>query len=317
MNQIPTIDLKGVSGQDMIDLDRACQDHGFFFITGHQLDDRLEKVLNASQAFFEAPQDTKHKYMRTSDNPFGYYDRELTKQKRDLKEVFDFYVAPKKSASRMTWPDEPAGFQSALTAYFEQCAITAERCLALIAQALGLESDAFAEHFAQGSSNVARLNYYPSSDPLNAAQQSSTAPLGDMALHHHTDQGVITLLHQDTVGGLQAHSTEDGWIDVPPKPGALVVNIGDMVQVWSNGKYKAALHRVTPIPAGRSRLSVPFFYQPSMKATMSPHPDLGEPIYKAFPWREFIEGRVSDNYSDQGEEDIQIDRYLKDAAGVS
>ena len=313
MNQIPTIDLQRVSAQDIIDLDRACQDHGFFFITGHELDDRLERVLSASQAFFDSPQEAKHKYMRTSDNPFGYYDRELTKRKRDLKEVFDFYVPKKGSASIMTWPDEPEGFEAALTAYFEQCAVAAERCLELIAQALGLESDAFAEHFAQGASSVARLNYYPSSDPLSTEQKSSTTPLGDMALHHHTDQCVITLLHQDNVGGLQAHSTEEGWIDVPPKPGALVVNIGDMVQIWSNGKYKAALHRVTPIPQGRSRLSVPFFCQPSMKATMSPHPALGEPIYRTFPWREFIEGRVSDNYSDQGDEDIQIDKYLNEA----
>lgn len=314
MIQIPTIDLNQVSAQDIRDLDRACQDHGFFFITGHDLDDHLASVLSASQAFFDALQDAKHKYMRTAENPFGYYDRELTKQKRDLKEVFDFYVPRDRSASRMTWPDEPAGFESALTSYFEHCAVTAERCLALIAQALGLESDAFAEHFEQGASNVARLNYYPSSDPLNAAQKSSAAPLGNMALHHHTDQGVITLLHQDNVGGLQAHSTEDGWIDVPPKPGALVVNIGDMVQVWSNGRYRAALHRVTPIAQGRSRLSVPFFCQPHMKATMSPHPALGTPIYKTFPWREFIEGRISDNYADQGDEDIQIDKYLIAAA---
>ena len=130
-----------------------------------------------------------------------------------------------------------------------------------------------------------------------------------MALGHHTDPGAITLLYQDAVGGLETYSQEKGWIPVPPQPGAIVVNVGDVMQVWSNGQYKAAIHRVVPVPAGKSRYSMPFFYQPGSKVVIEPIASLGPPKYRAFTWKEFIQGRIDDNYANIGEDDIQVDRY--------
>ena len=91
-----------------------------------------------------------------------------------------------------------------------------------------------------------RLNFYPVSDPLSETERTQVNPLGDMALHHHTDPGSITLLLQDDTGGLQAFSRQHGWIDVPPVTSAFVVNLGDALQVQTNDIYRAAVHRGYP-----------------------------------------------------------------------
>lgn len=75
---------------------------------------------------------------------------------------------------------------------------------------------------------------------------------------HHTDPGVITLLLQDDTGGLQAQARDGSWIDVPPTPGTVVVNLADSVQVWTNDRYRAAVHRVLPMTR-RDRTSIPYF----------------------------------------------------------
>ena len=95
------------------------------------------------------------------------------------------------------------------------------------------------------------------------------AELGPTALGYHTDPGVLTLLLQDNTGGLQAESTTHGWIDVPPVAGAIVVNLGDAMQVWTNDQYKAAVHRVVPMTES-NRYSIPYFSNPPRHAVLEP-----------------------------------------------
>ena len=141
-------------------------------------------------------------------------------------------------------------------------------------------------------------------------ERDGVTPLGDMALHHHTDPGAITLLLQDDHGGLQAHSTEHGWMDVDPEPGTIVVNIGDVMQVWTNDQCKSGIHRVLPVASGQGRYSTPFFYQPRFDAVIEPWNGSTESArYTSFSWQEFIRGRVSDNFADYGQDDIQVDKY--------
>ena len=134
-----------------------------------------------------------------------------------------------------------------------------------------------------------------------------------MALGHHTDPGVITLLLQDETGGLQTQTRDGRWIDVPPRPGTVVVNLADCVQVWTNDRYRAAVHRVVPMTE-RSRYSIPFFANPPRECLIEPIGALVEAgaAYRPFTWREFMQGRVDDNYTDLGVDDIQISRYRLD-----
>lgn len=310
MNTVPVIDLENIDEPALKLLDMACRDHGFFLLKNHGLDSELVNAKAQCEAFFALSRDQKHQVLRTPDNPMGYYDRELTKQKRDLKEVFDFYARDTATAeNRMPWPEKPEGFKPAMREHFLASTKVAKKIVQLICRALKVDENSLDKHFASRHTSSARLNYYPSTDPLNNEERGEVTPLGDMALHHHTDQGAVTLLFQDNTGGLQAHSSEHGWIDVPPQEDTLVVNIGDIVQVWSNGNYKAALHRVLPIPNGASRISIPFFYQPNFESVIEPLSTLGQPVYKSFVCREFIQGRIDDNYSDLGTDDIQIEKY--------
>ncbi len=155
-----------------------------------------------------------------------------------------------------------------------------------------------------------RLNHYPTHDPVPESASANLADLGPTALGHHTDPGVLTLLLQDDTGGLQTHSLSEGWIDVPPRTGQIVVNIGDSFQVWSNDHYRAGIHRVTPITT-QSRYSIPYFYNPAYTQIIQPIEglDAEEPRYRPFTWKEFIQARVDDNFADLGSEDTQSSHF--------
>ena len=152
-----------------------------------------------------------------------------------------------------------------------------------------------------------RLNHYTVGDPVPLDERDGLAPLGDTALGFHTDPGVLTLLLQDEVGGLQARSLDGDWIDVPPTPGTVVVNLGDCMQVWTNDRYRAAVHRVLPMSSER-RFSIPYFSNPPSDAIIVPIAELAgaAPLYRSFPWREFSAARGYDNFTDLGIDDAQI-----------
>lgn len=322
MKDIPIISLQShLDGELNVDtyrtLARACEDHGFFLLSDHGEQPLIDRVFNLSQQFFAQPKDNKMKVFRDELNPLGYFDRELTKQRRDQKEVYDFkaggYISsnPKKQTR---WPDSPDGFQDVLTDFFTTFTTLSEQTMGMVFRSLGMPlqqvTETMQSGFGDSHSSAARLNYYPSSDPVPGGQRSNITPLGDMALHHHTDPGAITLLLQDNHGGLQALSKEDGWIDVPPVEGTVVVNVGDVLQVWTNDRCTAGSHRVLPVSSRQGRYSTPFFYQPRYDAQVSPWvPEGDEARYRSFSWREFIRGRVTDNFADYGDSDIQIERY--------
>lgn len=326
MQHIPNINLEHYQQGDpqapeharcLDELARACEDHGFFLLSGHGCDTLVEAVFSQSAAFFAAPKAQKMALYRDAENPLGYYDRELTKQKRDLKEVFDFKAGGHQSnnpARQTRWPDEPREFRQTLSEFFQRFTRLSEDTMAMVFTALGMPAERVAQTmdggFGELHSSAARLNYYPAADPVPVAERERINPLGDMALHHHTDPGAITLLLQDAHGGLQARSKTDGWIDVPPQPGTIVVNVGDVLQVWTNDRCTAGVHRVQPVHSATGRYSTPFFYQPRFDALIEPWVEAGEQAhYRGFSWREFIRGRVTDNFADYGEDDVQISRY--------
>ena len=309
MTKVPIIDLeKSVNDQHQVSLlDIACRDHGFFFIINHGMQKEINEMWKESKRFFELSREEKLKIIRNSENPLGFYDRELTKRKRDLKEVFDFMRPRKDSKDYNQWPKNEK-FQKTMLSYFEKASDVASKTLNLVFQSLLNNSLDFPK--GDKRTSTVRLNYYPINDPLNLEEKNKTLALGDMALHHHTDPGILTLLLQDMSGGLQTFSKKDGWIDVPPEKNTIVVNLGDAMQVWTNDIYIAAIHRVKT-RVSSPRYSTPYFFNPNNDTTIKPLDELSEnkPKFKPFTWKEYIQGRVNDNYSDIGEEDIQINRF--------
>ena len=132
----------------------------------------------------------------------------------------------------------------------------------------------------------------------------------DLGIHHHTDAGALTVLLQDEVGGLQVHRN-DRWHDIPPVEGALVINTGDMMQVWSNDTYRAPAHRVLAMK-NSDRYSIPFFFNPAANARVKPLPTVvseSRPeAYRPIEWAQFRGRRTDGDYADYGTE-VQISQY--------
>lgn len=241
---------------------------------------------------------TKKKLERERDQPWGFYDRELAKNSRDRKEIFDF--SPRESAP---WPETLPGFRDTLERYVEQVQRLSMRLLGLITTSLECEHEGITRCFASDHSSFCRLNYYPCEEPADAVID---VPLAELGISEHTDAGALTVLLQDQHAGLQVFRDKT-WHTVPPLAGAFTINVGDMMQVWSNDAYCAPLHRVLA-SVEASRYSIAYFLNPSYDAIIDPC--AAEPNYRSVLWREFRDLRAQGDYSDYGEE-VQISHYRK------
>ena len=150
------------------------------------------------------------------------------------------------------------GFRATVLAYIDAVTRLGHRLMEGIALSLGLPAGYFAERYTADPLILFRIFNYP------------TQPVPDgMDVHwgvgEHTDYGLLTILHQDEVGGLQVR-TPGGWIEAPPVAQSFVCNIGDMLDRMTGGRYKSTPHRVTRNTSGRDRLSFPLFFDPNFEA---------------------------------------------------
>lgn len=289
------------AGGCQAELAQACGDCGFFYLGNHGLDRQLrDDVLQSAGRFFELPGSAKESIGRSYHNPFGYYDRELTKNRRDQKEIFDFTnpegVEDSPFGGMNQWPEKPAGFRETMESYFGFCTELSATLLRLIGNAFVLPADPLAAAHKEHSS-FARLNYYPVVD-------SRTQLLG---IHPHSDAGTLAVLLQDENPGLDM-DVDGRWESVPPAGDALVINMGDMLTVWSNDRIHAPVHRVRPstrVP----RISLPYFYNPGYATRIQPLSE-GPPRYRPFTWAEFRRRRADGDFGDYGSE-VQIGDYRR------
>jgi isopenicillin N synthase-like dioxygenase len=278
-NQPPVIDIaeaERVHVHRAIDV--ACRDWGVFQAVGHGIDLRLVAALRRQmRALFGAPGDQKLAIARTGKNPWGFYDRELTRHVRDWKQVYDY--GPADGGEQVPqWPAGLPAFEPVVRAFYEACDELALRLLRVITRNLGMPAEALDRHFRPAHTSFLRLNYYP----------RCPEPQWHHGVHAHTDSGALTLLLQDRPGLEVVHGGR--WVVVPPRADALVVNIGDILQVWSNDRYPAPLHRAF-VHADEDRFSVPFFFNPAYSTDYAPLPSAidarNPPRYRPINWREF------------------------------
>lgn len=303
---VPVIDLGSASAAS--DIARACRDWGFFQVVNHGVPaDLIDAVWAETHAFFARPAAEKRLLCRSRGNPWGYYDSELTKNRRDRKEVFDFTSdgADPIYGANNRWPATGGRFRETMTDYLEAVTVLSLDLLDAMADGLGLPRGYLRPFFTPKHTGFVRLNHYPVDD-LHA----DDARPADLGVHHHSDAGALTVLLQDEVGGLQVH--RDGeWHDVPPLPGAFVINTADMLQVWSNDRYRAPVHRVVAMRE-RDRYSLPFFFNPAAGCEVRPLEDLvtpdDPPRYRPVDWAEFRRRRTDGDYADFGTE-VQIAHF--------
>lgn len=317
---VPVIDIGGLSddlsssrAKTAIDeIAIACREWGFFQVINHGVSsDLIEREWRQTKRFFVQPMAVKESLMRSKSNPWGYYNNELTKNQRDKKEVFDFTTdgVDPIYAAKNRWPAGDDEFQAVMREYLSACTRLSLQLLQAFCIGLNLPPDFMHADFANNHTGFIRLNYYPVKDPL-AGTDTPHQRSADLGVHHHTDAGALTVLLQDDVGGLQVY--RDGfWHNIPPVDGAIVINTGDMMQVWSNDVYQAAMHRVRAMDSV-DRYSIPFFFNPSATTVVKPLPTVvtdQQPLrYRSIDWAEYRGKRTDGDYADYGTE-VQISQF--------
>jgi isopenicillin N synthase-like dioxygenase len=306
---LPIVDFATLSQPDTLQaLDSACRSWGAIRLVGHPLSERLQSDAHtAMTSFFHQPLEAKKLVERTADNPWGFYDHELTRQARDWKEIYDCGPAGE-GAVEPQWPATIPGFQSAVSNFYEACEHICFEVLAAMAQNLGTPTAQMQNCFRPEHTSFVRLNYYPLCKKPTFPEGDTAASEGYLGINPHTDAGAITVLMQDEQAGLEIYRQKQ-WHTVAG--GSLLVHLGDIMQVWSNDRYRAPLHRVR---ASRhiERFSAPFFFNPSYETQYQPLvstvDDQHPPLYTAIQWGEFRKQRASGDYANYGEE-IQISRF--------
>lgn len=268
MNDLPVVDLSGPKEKVAKQIHDACVKFGFLYVTGHGVsDDIINGHHAASRAFFSLPLAQKMHVLADANNRGYTPAREETldpgnQTTGDTKEGLYFgreVAATSQEASLPLhgpnqWPDEDLvpGFRSAMEAYMEAMAQLGKQLVQLLALGLGLPESWFDDKFSKPMMFLRPLKYEP---------EASNPTQGVYGCGAHTDYGMLTILWTDGNPGLQLH-LEGEWRDMPPLPEALNVNLGDMLERWTNGLYRSTLHRVVN-PRGAERYSTPFFFEPN------------------------------------------------------
>ena len=263
------------------EIDSACRRDGFFRITGHGMESGLFDAMEGlARDFFARPDSEKAAIAMARGGAAwrGWFPvgGELTSGRPDRKE--GLYVGlehgPDHPRVRTAtplhgpnlFPAEPPRLGDTVRAWIDAITPVAHSVMRGVALGLGLDADWFERHLTADPTILFRIFHYPPAESGDAA---------DWGVAEHTDYGLLTLLAQDDRGGLEVRRGDD-WIGVPPEPGVLVCNIGDMLDRLTEGRYRSTPHRVLN-RSGRSRLSFPFFLDPSWDAEVTPLPLDGSP----------------------------------------
>jgi isopenicillin N synthase-like dioxygenase len=333
----------------------ACSTIGFFQVIHHGIPDELIKDFRSQcrDYFTKLPTDIKNTYRRTSMNARGFFDDELTKQRLDWKQALDVGIPGSRNWDiddndvRNTCLDgfnqfpsstELPGFRDTVIQYFQACERVSDKLAQIMQQGIVLDNSRPDDHstkddihnghnrateeydivtdLKENHTSYLRMNYYPvySKEKDQEEKKTETPPLG---ISPHKDAGFLTVLLQDEdCYSLQVwmdHTNQ--WETVVPIQGAVTINTGDMAQIWSNGRYKAPLHRVLT-HTQKERFSAPFFYNPGYNSVIRPfggsitnnNPKIEDLHYHPCLWGYFRAVRFAGDFTDLGVE-IQIEDY--------
>jgi isopenicillin N synthase-like dioxygenase len=238
---------------------KACRDTGFFYIANHGLSrDLVARTFEASRQFFALPLEQKRELTMVRGEARGYEHAEFQVlddgSPADLKESFQCGQDTADDGGGNRWPARLPDFRHTMLAYHDRLRGLAAHVAALIATSLDMPADFFADGYRAANPTLRALRYPP---------QPERAAFNQLGAGAHTDWGGITLLAQDEVGGLEVRTAEGDWLRAAPIADTFVVNLGDLMQRWTNDLYRSTLHRVMNNTSGRDRYSLAFFYSPS------------------------------------------------------
>jgi isopenicillin N synthase-like dioxygenase len=268
MPSLPVIDLSRPLDAMATDIEKACTASGFFYVHHHGVPaGRLEALDTAARRFFALPEADKREIAmaRAGKAWRGFFPvgAELTSGRPDLKEGLYFGTESDVDLplhGRNLFPAQVPELGPAVLSYMDAVEGVAHQVMRAIAVSLGLDPGYFHDNYTAHPTILFRIFHYP----------PATAEPDEWGVGEHTDYGLLTLLAQDSNGGLQVR-TPRGWIEAPPIPGTFVCNIGDMLDRLTGGYYRSTPHRVRN-SSGNERLSFPFFFDPDFQREVPPLP---------------------------------------------
>ncbi len=312
---LPVIDIAPLLDGDLparravaAEIREACLGTGFFYITGHGVPEAvIAETFAVARTFFALPEGQKARILKSLTPGYGGYSPMLDLDYGDparasLVESFNMNLDLPLDHPRVTggealycpnsWPDEPADFRGVVGGWHDRMRALGDRLFEAFALALEVEADYFLRR-TRTPIALMRINHYPAHQPgVDQGGRIGAAP--------HTDYECVTILAQE--GALQALEVvgpDDQWLPVPPIPGAFVVNVGDQMERWTNGRFRSTMHRViNDNPA--DRCSIAFFHGADADALIEVLPSCLEPgeIPRHAPITagDYVAGRVADVY---------------------
>jgi isopenicillin N synthase-like dioxygenase len=270
----------------------ACESVGFFYLKNHGVPRKLiEATFAAAKQFYDRPFSDRMRSAATLEHWRGYVPSKMEGEGGTIGGAIETYrfmldlppddpdvVAGKPLHLPNRWPPDRPGFKPTIQAYFDAVMTLSQQLRAAFADALDLDSSFFEPFYQKPLVQLSLLHYRP---PSSVREEDLEIGAGE-----HRDTGAFTLLLQDDTGGLEVQRKDGEWIAATPIDGAYVINIGDMMMRWTNGRFVSTPHRVVN-RALRPRYSIPFFANPDYDVVVKPIEVLlkpGEtPLYEPLP----------------------------------
>eukprot|EP00253_Pinus_taeda_P001234 PITA_01234 len=316
---LPVIDLSSLEGPDRLQvisaIGRACQETGIFqaylfcyshksfeawlngLVINHGVEESLiREMLRVASEFFELPVEEMNKFISEDMMQPVRYGTSFNHLKDRVfcwRDFLKHYCHPLDTMLPL-WPSNPSDYRSVMSAYSPKVRLLSARIMSAIVESLGLSHDKYIVEngFHDEGSQLIVLNYYP----------ACPEPELTLGLPPHSDYGCITILSQDSVGGFQL--LHDGqWKAVRPFPNSFMVNIGDHIEILSNGRYKSVVHRAV-VNSEKSRISVASLMSIPFEAKIGPAPELIDEhhpaLYRDTNFAEFMNLLASKEYKARG-----------------
>ncbi|CAM0138569.1 hypothetical protein VKS41_007190 [Umbelopsis sp. WA50703] len=305
---------------------------GFAYLINHGVNLNHKELFDTAKEFFSLPQEQKNRiakktFVPTNSNTYrGYFP--VQKNDTSYKEGFEvgasaasekFFQKPGKFDLQEgnVWPENQDKFKNKTEAYYDGCTKLGNKLMGLVAISFGLQDDYFEPLFNPTLSTLRYLHY-----PARTVKAEESASNDDddalLSCSKHTDSGIVTLLCQDEVGGLEVQNSLGQWIPAPYVPESFVVNLGDLMHRWTNGKFVATMHRVRA--TNQDRLSIPFFFEPKLDCLIEPlKPCLEDGVahYDPVRYGEHVLGKMATWVEYQDDREAETDHTQLSAYPIS
>jgi len=274
MHKIPIIDISGDSESTIREVDEACREIGFMAIRGHGIDtSTITRLRTVVVDYFSRPLSRKLRDRISRDNyrgyiPQGFFSANCGGFGADRYEGYKLHFeigtddpicAQCDLYGPNKWPGDAPGFSEAVLNYWQACDRVATKLLGMLAAILKVERDSILQQFVKPLTNMTLLHYPP--------QEATATAFG---IHPHKDTDALTILVPDKVGGLMVRPRNlRRWLEVDAPDDALVVNIGDLLELWSGGYFVSTPHKVVN-KSGADRYSFPYFAVPRFDTVVKP-----------------------------------------------